>query len=83
VAIRLHPHGEERCKERGATVAEVVATVEQGETFPAKYGRTGFRRNFAFENTWKGKYYRVKQVEVFAVKEDPNWIVITVITKFF
>lgn len=46
--VRLHPHAKDRLLERGATEGEVVATVEGGETFPAKYGRTGFRRNFVF-----------------------------------
>lgn len=32
--------------ERGASEQEVFSTVENGEIFPAKYGRTGFRRNF-------------------------------------
>ena len=46
--VRLHQHAQERLLERGATESEVIATVEQGETFPAKYARTGFRRNFPF-----------------------------------
>ena len=46
MAVRLHPHAAERAAERGATEDEVAATVETGETIPAKHGRTGFRRNF-------------------------------------
>jgi hypothetical protein len=34
--------------ERGATEEEAVAAVEGGEPFPAKYDRSGFRRNFTF-----------------------------------
>jgi hypothetical protein len=34
--------------ERGATMDEVIATIEQGESLPARLGRTGFRRNFPF-----------------------------------
>ena len=45
--VRLHPHAQDRLLERGASKEEVVATVEGGESFPAKYGRTGFRRNFS------------------------------------
>jgi uncharacterized protein YuzE len=41
MAIRLHPHARERLAERGATEAEVVATVSQGGTFPAKLERNG------------------------------------------
>ncbi len=65
--IRLHPHAQGRLAERGATEAEVIATVEQGESFPAKHGRTGFRRNFVFENTWRGHRYTTKQIEAYAV----------------
>jgi hypothetical protein len=35
--------------------SEVIATVERGERFSAKFGRTGFRKNFAFNSTWRGK----------------------------
>jgi hypothetical protein len=69
-------------RERGATEDEVKATVESGERFAAKYGRTGFRRNFPFQAQWNGKYYSVKQIEAYAVEEN-GWTVITVIVKFF
>jgi len=55
MSIRLHPHARERLNERGATEDEVIVTIETGETFPAKFGRTGFRRNFAFGERWNGK----------------------------
>ena len=80
--IRLHPHAQGRLAERGATEAEVVATVEQGESFPAKRSRTGFRRNFVFENTWRGRWYATKQIEAYAIEED-SWLVITLIVKYF
>lgn len=69
--------------ERGATENEVKATVEHGEKFSAKFGRTGFRRNFPFESEWRGRYYRTKQLEVYAVQEASDWLVITVITRYF
>lgn len=48
--VRLHPHALERLSERGATEEEVRATVLEGETFAAKFGRIGFRRNFHFNS---------------------------------
>ena len=60
-----------------------MLTVEGGERFPAKLGRTGFRRNFPFAGTWRGKAYRTKQIEAYAVWEDDGWLVITVLVKFF
>jgi len=79
----LHDHARQRLVERGATEEEVIATVEQGEQLPAKFGRVGFRRNFPFQGTWRGRPYSTKQVEAIAVREPARWLVITVITRFF
>lgn len=81
--VKFHPHAKERLLERGASEEEVAVTVESGETFPVKFGRTGFRRNFPFDGIWRGKNYKTKQVEVFAVKEEDYWIAITVITRYY
>jgi hypothetical protein len=81
--VTIHPHAAARMVERGATAEEIIQTVEMGEQFPAKYGRTGFRRNFPFQGLWRGRTYATKQVEAFAVIENQEWIVITVIVKFF
>lgn len=83
MAVRLHPHAQQRLEERGATAEEVVATVEKGEQFAAKFGRTGFRRNFSFDGVWRGRGYRTKQVEVYAVQEGADWLVISVLTRYF
>ena len=83
MVVRFHPHAKERMKARGATENEVKLTVQHGEQFPAKFKRTGFRRNFTYNNEWRGKYYNIKQVEVYAVKENTDWFVITIITKYF
>jgi hypothetical protein len=83
MAVRFHPHARERMGERGATEDEVIATVEQGEQVPAKFGRAGFRRNFPFDSEWRGEYYRTKQVEAYAIQEGLDWLVITIITRYF
>ena len=69
--------------ERGATLVEVEATVAAGERFPARFGRTGFRRNIPFGGDWRGRRYRSKQIEAFAVEEDGDWLVITVLVRYF
>lgn len=81
--VRLHPHAMERLSERGATEEEVLATVLEGESFPAKFGRTGFRRNFRYDSLWRDKRYASKQVEAFAVREGEDWLVITVLTRYY
>ena len=83
MAVRFHSHATERMAQRGATEREVLIAVETGENFKAKFGRTGFRRNFAFEKKWQGKYYKTKQIEAYAVREDDDWLVISVITRYF
>ena len=81
--IKIHPHCLARIQERGTTIGEVEQTILTGEQFPAKYGRTGFRKNFIYEQEWNRKFYRNKQVEAFAVQENNEWLVITVITHYF
>ncbi len=81
--VRIHPHARERMAERGATEDEINATVEHGEEFPAKFGRTGFRRNFVYEQKWRDRLYRTKQLEVIAAAEINDWLVLTVIVRYF
>ena len=54
--VRLHAHAIERLFERGATEEEVRATVAGGESFPAKFGRAGFRRNFHLDPVWRSRH---------------------------
>ncbi len=61
--IQLHPHAKQRMGERGATEHEVISTAELGERFPAKFGRTGFRRNFAFGAEWLGPHYSASRLK--------------------
>jgi len=68
--------------ERGAGETEIIATVQEGERFSAKFGRVGFRRNFQVSGQWRGRHYQNKQVEAYAVEED-GWLVLTVIVKYF
>ena len=82
MSVRIHPHARQRMAERDATESEIIATVEQGEKFPAKFGRAGFRRNFMFEKQRHGRFYRTKQLEVIAVSEQ-GWLVLTVIVRYF
>ncbi len=69
--------------ERGANEDEVAAAVTGGERFPARFGRTGFRRNFVFDAAWRGRHCATKQIEAFAVEEEGAWLVITVIVRYF
>ena len=83
MAIRLHSHAKARLTERGATLEEVTETVKEGEISPANLGRTRFRRNFVYNDLWRGRLYATKQVEVIAVRDRDEVLVLTVITRYF
>ena len=83
MVVHIHPHARERMEERGADEDEITATIENGERYPAKFGRIGFRRNFSFNKERRGKFYTTKQIELYAVQEQDGWLVITVLTRFF
>lgn len=83
MVVNIHPHAEQRAKERGAARNEIIEAVESGEQIPAKFERTGFRKNFEFNNNWNNKHYQTKQIEAYCVKENEQWLVITVIVKYF
>jgi hypothetical protein len=69
--------------ERGASEAEVIATIQDGERFTAKFDRVGYRRNFSKDFLWRGKNYHNKQVEVYTVKEKGTLLILTVIVKYY
>ena len=81
--IIFHEHALQRMRERGATREEVQDTIRFGEKYKAKYNRVGFRMNFDYKKKWYKRFYNIKQVEVLAVKENNNWIVVTIIVKYF
>jgi hypothetical protein len=83
MTVHFHTHALERMSERGITEDEVKITIEHGEQFPAKFGRSGFRRNFRFDSEWHGASYRTKQIETYAVQEGHDWLVITAIARYF
>jgi len=63
MAVHFHPHARERMDERNVTEDEVNATIERGEKFPAKFGRTGFRTEFPFTGKWRGKSYKANKLK--------------------
>lgn len=83
MTVRLHPHARGRLPERGVTEEEVIGTVELGTRSPARFGRTRFRRDFAYNAEWRGRRYATKRVDAFAVQEPDGWLVITVIAHYF
>jgi hypothetical protein len=76
----------------GIAAARLHAAYKQSEAYQfylcgrppsGADGRQGFRRNFQFDSTWRGRRYAMKQIEVLGVWERDDWLVITVIVKYF
>ncbi len=70
--VRLHPHARERMQERGATEEEIQATITQGEQFPAQFERTGLRRNFQFDQEWRGRHYALNKSKPMPFRKAPT-----------
>lgn len=83
MTVNLHPHAQARLAERGVTEEEVILAVEAGERFDAKFGRVGFRRNVSFNKRWRGKRYKIKQVEAYVIRRYDGWLVISVVARYF
>jgi hypothetical protein len=81
--IRLDPHVYLRLPERNATEAEVKDAVRTGKRSRAKGNRWEFSQEFVYNATWNGKFYKTKKVEAIAVRLRGEWLVVTVITKFY
>ena len=81
--VVLDAHAVGRAADRGCTPAEVESTVREGERFPAKYGRSGFRRKFRGPWRWRGRRFDTKEIEAYAVEQPDGWLVITVISRFY
>jgi len=82
--VRIDPHAATRMAERGASRAEVEYTVKHGTRSPAKYGRACFQHTFAYNRKWLGTLYSHKTLLAYAVVKPGNeWLVVTVIVKFF
>jgi hypothetical protein len=58
--MKLHQHVVTRMLERGATEGEVATTLRDGERFPAKFGRQGFRHHIHLDDVWRGRRYQTK-----------------------
>lgn len=76
-------HALERMEERGASRHEVRTAIREGEASDALHERTEFRYTFAFEDVWNGTYYDHKEVIVYAADDGGDWIVVTVITRYY
>jgi len=81
--IGFSPHAREKMADRGASEAEVVASIRAGNAEPARGGRVLFRKNFRFDRQWRGRHYAVKQVAPIVAETPDTLMVVTVFTFYF
>ncbi|MCD6118188.1 DUF4258 domain-containing protein [bacterium] len=81
--IKISLHAKEQMLERGASEEEVKIAVQKGEKQEAKKGRIIYKKNFQFNNHWRGREYKIKQVSPVVAIEGDDIIVITVYVFYF
>ncbi len=76
--IQIDPHTLERAEERGTNAEEIEDVINTGFLIPAKHGRVGRAKVYAFGQERHGKYYEQKRVEVIYAIERNVVITVTV-----
>ena len=82
-SIVLSAHAKEKMLDRGASEKEVETAIHKGIPEPARKGRLMFRKNFSFNDYWRGKHFAVKQVAPVVCEEEDQWVVVTVFVFYF
>ena len=80
--IKFSQHALDNMADRGASKEEVELAIRAGECVPAKKGRLSFRKNFSYNDIWKGKFYQAKQVMPVVAEEPDRFVVVTVYVYF-
>ncbi|MBU0567727.1 DUF4258 domain-containing protein [bacterium] len=83
IIIEISPHARDQMVERGASEAEVYLAIEKGEVEPARKGRKQFKKSFQFNEVWRGKQYKIKQVAPIVADKDDKLVVVTVYVFYF
>jgi len=81
--VEISPHARDTMAIRGATEAEVLETIRDGQRESARLSRVMYRKNFAFDAEWEGQRYRIKQVAPVVAVESDRLVVVTVYVFYF
>ena len=81
--VRITKHTKEQLKYRGTTEEEIIETIQTSVWEPAEGGRLEARKDFSFNNTWNGKFYKTKQVRPIFTEEESKIVVVTVYVYYF
>ncbi len=80
--IRLSEHAKHQLEFRGATVEEIVKTIQESKWTPTKFNRFECKNEFLYNSVWNKKTYRKKQIRPIFVEEEREIVVITVYVYF-
>lgn len=80
--LRIDPHTLDRAAARGATLAEIEATIASGAAEPAHGGRLARARVFPFARERNGRFYPEKRIKVVYVVEGDLIVTVTVLVYY-
>ena len=81
-AIEFSQHAIERLTQRGATEAEAIAAIREGDWTAARGNRYESEKVFGYNSQWYGRHYRYKTVRPVFTEERTRIVVITVYVYF-
>ena len=81
--IEISPHARQQMQERGIEQAEIITTIREGQVEPARKSRVMYRKNFQFDDVWRGRRYRIKQVAPVVAEQSDRLVVVTVYAFYF
>ena len=76
--VIIEAHTIEQMKKRGTTKEEISEVLATEVEYEAKHNRKKKSKVFPFHNTWEGKFYEEKKVEVVYTKENDVIVTVTV-----
>ena len=83
LSVEISPHARQQMQERGVERAEVIAAIREGQVEPARKSRVMYRKNFQFDDVWRGRRYRIKQVAPVVAEQSDRLVVVTVYAFYF
>lgn len=81
--IRLSAHAQEQAQHRGATAAEIVEAIREGQWSTAAFERLQAEKQFPFNEEWNRNHYDFKKVRPIFVEEPNEIVVVTVYVYYF
>ena len=74
----IHPHLKARMQQRGISIEEIQATINNGtDADDAKKGTSGKVYVYFFNEYWEGKYFEEKEISVYFKQKGEELILLT------